>query len=104
MKLSAGIKEENKDKDIEIVLSILKDYINDLFNKEIGEELQLFLEKVDYGVIYSLKEDIFTKEVKIYIDHCLKEFRKKLIKLQETEIIKQYDKMVKNIDLRLKFN
>lgn len=104
MKLSAGIKEdERKDKDIEILLSTLKRHVYDLFKEEIGEQLQLFLEKVDFGVIYSLKEDEYTKEMQIFVDHCLKEFREDLIKLQEAEILEQYDRMVKQIDTRFKY-
>lgn len=103
MKLSAGIKEEDKDKGIEIILSILKRHVNDLFNEESGEEVHLIFVRHETGVYYTLSEGMFAKEKKIFINSQLKKFRKELIKQQEGVIIKQYDEMVKYIDLRLKY-
>jgi len=104
MRLSAAIREEDKDKGIEIIVSILKDHVYELFNEASGEEVHLFFERHEIGVLYSLSEGEYTKDKKICIDHYLKEFRKKLIKQQEATIIKQYDKMVKMINTRLKYN
>ncbi|KKN59616.1 hypothetical protein LCGC14_0540130 [marine sediment metagenome] len=98
MRLSAGIKEEDKDKGIEIILSILKDHVNDLFNKVSGEEVHLIFVKDENYVLYSLSEGMYAKQIKIVINNTLKKFRKELIKQQEEIIIKQYDKMIKNID------
>lgn len=102
MRLSAGIKEEDKDKGIEIISSILKNYIYDFFNEEKGEQLHLTFLKDEICVLYSLSTGEYTKDKAMYVEHHLKEFKKKLIKQQDTTIIKQYNELVKTINTRLK--